>query len=151
MKSATSEFVQFSPDISRLAEEIGTSRATVMNYLNYLQEARLINMVYREGEVVPKKPAAVYLHDGNLISAVCPRDSREQLLMETFFVNSLWRHHSVKKARRDGQFNVNGRINICVCDKNKRIKPVADTIYAKYNTEVGQGNDIPLWLFGFLY
>lgn len=140
-----------SPNISRLAEEIGTSRATVMNYLNYLQEARLINMVYREGEVVPKKPAAVYLHDGNLISAVCPRDSREQLLMETFFVNSLWRHHSVKKARRDGQFNVNGRINICVCDKNKRIKPVADTIYAKYNTEVGQGNDIPLWLFGFLY
>ena len=44
----------FSPNVSRLAEEIQTSRATVMNYLEYLEEARLINMVYKEGDSFPK-------------------------------------------------------------------------------------------------
>lgn len=140
-----------SPNISRLAEEIGTSRATVMNYLKYLEEARLINMVYREGDTAAKKPAAVLLHDTNLVYAVYTPNMNEQIIMETFFVNSLWRHHSVRKGRRDGLYNINGRTNIVVCDRNRRVKTNADTIYARYNTEVGRGNDIPLWLFGFLY
>ena len=33
-------------DVSQLAAEIQTSRATVMNYIKYLADARLINMVY---------------------------------------------------------------------------------------------------------
>lgn len=45
-----------SPNVSKLAQEIGTSRATVMNYLKYLEETRLINMVHREGETFPKSP-----------------------------------------------------------------------------------------------
>lgn len=43
-----------SPNVSSLATAIGTSRATVMNYLKNLEEARLINMIYREGEAFPK-------------------------------------------------------------------------------------------------
>jgi hypothetical protein len=38
-----------------------------------------------------------------------------------------------------------------VCDRAKRLRTSPDTIYARYNTEVGRGNEIPLWLFGFLY
>lgn len=140
-----------SPNISRLAEEIGTSRATVMNYLKYLEEARLINMVYREGDTVAKKPATVLLHDTNLMYAVYTPGMSEQLVMETFFVNSLWRHHIVRKGKRDGLYNINGRTNITVCDRTRRVKTNADTICARYNTETGTGNDIPLWLFGFLY
>ena len=34
------------PNVSQLAEEINTSRATVMNYIKYLADARLINMIY---------------------------------------------------------------------------------------------------------
>lgn len=140
------------PNVSHLAEVIGTSRATVMNYLKYLEEARLINMVYREGETFPKKPAAVMLHDTNLMYAVFSPQMSEQMIMETFFVNALWRHHTVNKERRDGFFLVNGTTEICVCDKGKRVKGGADsTICARYNTEVGRGNEIPLWLFGFLY
>ena len=37
-----------------------------------------------------------------------------------------------------------------LCLPNKvRFNP--DTIYARYNTEVGKDNKIPLWLLGFLY
>lgn len=139
------------PNVSRLAEEIGTSRATVMNYLKYLEEARLINMVYREGDQFPKKPAAVYLHDANLLYSVYTPDMTEQHIMETFFVNTLWRHHTVNKERREGLFLINNHTKICVCDKLRRVRTAPDTIYVKYNTDVGREREIPLWLFGFLY
>ena len=140
-----------SPNVSTLATEIGTSRATVMNYLKYLEEARLINMVHREGEKFSKKPAAIYLHDANLMYAVYEPSMTEQTIMETFFVNCLWRHHTVHKARRAGLFRIDNTTNICVCDKTKRVRTAADTIYVKYNTDIGREKEIPLWLFGFLY
>ncbi len=43
------------PNVSQLANDIQTSRATVMNYIKYLADARLINMVYPKGEEFPKK------------------------------------------------------------------------------------------------
>ena len=140
-----------SPNVSKLAQMIGTSRATVMNYLKYLEETRLINMVYREGESYPKKPAAIYLHDANLMYAVYDSEMEEQSIMETYFVNCLWRHHVVNKGRRDGMFRINNTTNICVCDKGKRIRTTPDTTYVKYNTTWGSNTEIPLWLFGFLY
>ena len=140
-----------SPNVSKLATEIGTSRATVMNYLKYLEEARLINMVHREGEKFSKKPAAIYLHDASLMYAVYEPSMTEQTIMETFFVNCLWRHHTVHKARRAGLFRIDNTTNICVCDKTKRVRTAADTIYVKYNTDIGREKEIPLWLFGFLY
>ncbi len=140
-----------SPNVSRLALEIGTSRATVMNYLKYLEETRLVNMVYREGEQFPKKPSAVYLHDANLMYALYEDCMTEQSMMETYFVNCLWRHHVVNTGRRAGIFRINNTTDICVCDKTRRVRMLPDTIYVKYNTEVGKENEIPLWLFGFLY
>lgn len=140
-----------SPNVSKLAQEIGTSRATVMNYLKYLEETRLINMVHRVGESYPKKPAAIYLHDANLMYAVYDKCMTEQNIMETYFVNCLWRHHTVNKGHREGMFRINNTTNICVCDKSRRVRTAANTIYVKYNTNAGSENEIPLWLFGFLY
>lgn len=140
-----------SPNVSKLAQEIGTSRATVMNYLKYLEETRLINMVHHAGEKYPKKPASVYLHDANLMFAVYDKSMTEQSIMETYFVNCLWRHHTVNKGHRAGMFRINNATNICVCDKSRRVRTTADTIYVKYNTNTGSANEIPLWLFGFLY
>ena len=139
------------PNVSKLAEEIGTSRATVMNYLKCLEEARLINMVYREGDTQAKKPAAVMIHNTNMLYSLYSPNMDYQLIMETFFVNTLWRHHQVRKKRRPGCYQINGTTDICVCDRSKRLRTNPDMIYARYNTEVGKGKEIPLWLFGFLY
>ncbi|RRD76243.1 ATP-binding protein [Alloprevotella sp. OH1205_COT-284] len=141
-----------SPNVSKLAEEIGTSRATVMNYLKYLEEARLINLIYKQDESFPKKPASVVLHNPNLIYSIYSPDISEQQIMETFFVNALWRHHTVCRGKRDSLYKINGNTDICVCDRSKRVKSDPNTILARYNTEVGRGdNEIPLWLFGFLH
>lgn len=140
-----------SPNVSRLAKSIGTSRATVINYLKYLEEARLINLVYRQGDTHPQKPAAAMPHNANLIYSVYAPEMSEQFIMETFFVNTLWRHHTVNKERREGYYLIDNSTEICVCDRTRRVKNNGHTIFARYNTETATENELPLWLLGFLY
>lgn len=101
----------------------------------------------------PKKPTKVMMHNSNLIYAIYPIKVETQDVMETFLVNSLWKDHLVNQSGRDNFYTIDGDMKFRVCDANdfSRIKPSSDTIYARYNTEVGKGNEIPLWLFGFLY
>lgn len=141
------------PNISELAKSIETSRATVMNYIKYLADARLINMIYPIGQEFPKKPGEIMMHNSNLMYAIYPITVEEQDLMETFFVNSLWKDHLVNQAGKDHFFMVDGDRKFRVCDAQapSKIRYNPDTIYARYNTEVGKDNRIPLWLLGFLY
>ena len=141
------------PNVSQLANKIETSRATVMNYVKYLTDARLLNMIYPVGQDFPKKPAKIMLHNSNLLYAIYPIHVEKQNAMETFFVNSLWKDHKVNQGSRDSLYMVDERLKFRVCDAEAsgktRISP--DTIYARYNTEIGKDNQIPLWLLGFLY
>lgn len=141
------------PNVSKLAHDIETSRATVMNYIKYLADARLLNMIYPVGEAFPKKPTKVMLHNTNLLYAIYPIHVEKQDAMETFFVNSLWKDHKVNQSGRDNCFLVDGRLKFRICDAKSpnKIRYAPDTIYARYNTEIGKDNRIPLWLLGFLY
>ena len=141
------------PNVSKLAQDIETSRATVMNYIKYLTDARLLNMIYPVGEYFPKKPSKVMLHNSNLLYAIYPIHVDKQTAMETFFVNSLWKDHKVNQQGRDQFYLVDGTLKFRICDANSKAKVryAPDTIYARYNTEIGKENQIPLWLLGFLY
>ena len=141
------------PNISQLALNIETSRATVMNYIKYLTDARMLNIIYPLGEDYPKKPSKVMLHNSNLLYAIYPIHVEKQTAMETFFVNSLWKDHKVNQGSREQHYLVDGSLKFRVCDagNSTKMRYSSDTIYARYNTEVGKGNLIPLWLLGFLY
>ena len=144
---------QCAPNISNLAHEIHTSRATVMNYIKYLADARLINIIYPMGQDFPKKPSKVMMHNTNLQYVIYPNKADTQDLMETFFVNCMWKDHAVNQAGKDRFYLVDGKQKFRICDAKSehKIHYSSDTVYARYNTEVGQDNRIPLWLFGFLY
>ena len=124
-----------------------------MNYIKYLADARLINMIYPKGQRFPKKPTKVMLHNSNLMYAIYPSKVEQQDVMETFMVNSLWKDHKVNTGSRDCSYLVDEKLKFRIIDaKNPgRIRYQPDVIYARYNTEVGKGNQIPLWLLGFLY
>ena len=141
------------PNVSKLAQDIETSRATVMNYIKYLTDARLLNMIYPVGEDFPKKPSKVMLHNSNLLYAIYPIHVEKQTAMETFFVNSLWKDHKVNQNGHDNYYIVDGHQKFRICDatSTNKIRYMPDTIYARYNTEIGKDNQIPLWLLGFLY
>lgn len=141
------------PNISNLAKDIKTSRATVMNYIKYLTDARLLNMIYPVGTEFPKKPTKVMLHNSNLLYAIYPIHVDKQTAMETFFVNALWKDHKVNQSGRDQYYTVDGRLKFRVCDAESfnKVRLTQDMIFVRYNTEIGRENQIPLWLLGFLY
>lgn len=141
-----------SPNISNLAKEINTSRATVMNYIKYLSDSRLINIIYSVGQEFPKKPAKVIMNNSNLIYAIYPIHVEQQDVMETFFVNALLSGHLVNEGNKQGNYIIDENKRFRICDaENTKMRLNNETIYARYNTEVGKDNKIPLWLFGFLY
>ena len=141
-----------SPNISNLAKEINTSRATVMNYIKYLSDSRLINIIYPVGQEFPKKPAKVIMNNSNLIYAIYPIHVEQQDVMETFFVNALLSVHLVNEGNKQGNYIIDENKRFRICDaENTKMRLNNETIYARYNTEVGKDNKIPLWLFGFLY
>ena len=74
------------PNVSQLAHDIETSRATIMNYVKYLADARLINIIYPVGEEFPKKPTKVMMHNTDLMYTIYPIKVEKQDVMETFFL-----------------------------------------------------------------
>ena len=141
------------PNVSQLAQQINTSRATVMNYIKYLADARLLNMIYQPGDDFPKKPAKVMMHNPNLLYAIYPIEVEQQELMETFFVNTMWKDHVVNQGDKPHTYFIDGEKRFKVVDAKSPSKTRynKNTYYARYNTEVGHDNQLPLWLLGFLY
>jgi uncharacterized protein len=140
-----------SPNVSQLAIDIDTSRATVMNYIKYLADARLINMVYCKGDSFPKKPARILMHNSNLIYTIYPHSFERQDVLDTFFVNALWKDHIVHNGEKKTTFLVDGHINFRIETGGTRIKKKSDVYCAADELDSGEGNIIPLWMFGLLY
>ncbi|MGL4518934.1 MAG: ATP-binding protein [Phocaeicola sp.] len=138
-------------NVSQLATEIQTSRATVMNYIKYLADARLINMVYPKGEDFPKKPSKIMLHNTNLMYSIYPVKVEEQDVLETFFMNTLYKDHKLYKGDKSTSFLVDEDTFFRICTEGAKVKNNPNMYYALHKMELGHGNQIPLWLFGFLY
>jgi uncharacterized protein len=138
------------PNVSRLSNEVETSRATIINYLNYLQQAKLIHLLY-EGEADPlKKPAEIYLQNPNLLYSVARGDVDNQVLHQTFFCNQVSQQNKTSYSR-NADFEVNNQylFNIGI-NKSSNKNKTKDVWYACDMVEIGHKKDIPLWLFGFL-
>ena len=142
--------VPFSPNVSKISADVQTSRATIMNYLRYLKNARIINLLFSNGnEDEIKKPDLVYLHNTNLMYAIDPANISNNTLRQTFFYNQLGYQHQVKSSGK-AVFKVNDLYHFSI--GNKYTVPVDDDSYAAADMiELGSGRIIPLWLFGFLY
>ena len=139
------------PNVSQLATEIQTSRATVMNYIKYLADARLINMVYPKGEEFPKKPSKLMMHNTNLMYSIYPVKVDEQDVLDTFFMNTMYKDHKLYKGDKGTSFMVDNGLHFRICAEGCKFKNNPNVYYALHKLELGHGNMIPLWLFGFLY
>lgn len=139
----------FTPNVSKLANSVQTSRATIMNYLNYLKNAKLIQLLYANGdEDQMKKPYKVYMHNTNLQFAIAPNNIENDNLRQTFFYNQVGYQHKITGSPK-ADFYVDGKYPFVV--GGRKLEPDADIYAASDVIEVGEGNKIPLWLFGFLY
>ena len=148
----------FKPNISKLSERIGISRKTLLNYLGYLEKARLITMMHLP-EVslsVLQKPEKIFLNNPNLYYALSPQNVSLGNVRETFFQNQLEIVGEISLHKKadfqvvyEGQpyvFEIGGR------GKDfSQVKELPNGFLALDDLEIGTARKIPLWLFGFLY
>lgn len=138
------------PNVSQLSVEIETSRATIMNYIKYLKDARLLNLLYAEDEDFPKKPRQIYVQNTNLMYVVSQGAIDKDAERKTFFYNALHAKHKVNASRYQNDFCIDHQYHF-KCDNNHQHKSTSKLYYAVDEIETGNKNEIPLWLFGFLY
>ncbi|MBD1422553.1 ATP-binding protein [Sphingobacterium chuzhouense] len=148
--------VPFKPNVSELAKTIGMGRATLIQYLHYLEKAKLIQLVYLEGKGLGpmEKPGKLLLDNPNLFHAISTQPKNVGSIRESFFVNQLRSAGYRVDLAKKGDFVIDGTYTIEVGGAKKDFSQVAglDNAYvAADDIEVGSGRKIPLWLFGFLY
>ena len=114
--------------------EIQTSRATVMNYIKIWQDARLINMVYPKGEMFPKKPAKIMMHNTNLMYSIYPVKVEEQDVLETFRQYLVERPQSEQRRQRD-LFPVDEKLHFRICSEHSKVKSNPNVYYAMHKME----------------
>ncbi|MDX9929931.1 MAG: AAA family ATPase [Bacteroidales bacterium] len=145
----------FTPNIDKLSERIGISRNTLKDYLRYMGEANLISLLYSDKKDIGllTKPDKIYIQNPNLMYALAGTRPDQENLRETFFLSHLEPYHSVHYPKQ-GDFLVDNRYTFEVGGRSKTRKQIAgipDSFLVVDGIETGYRNEIPLWLFGFLY
>lgn len=150
-----SQSAPFVPNVSKLSERIGISRNTLISYLYYLDEVRLINALYKEASGITKlqKPDKLYLENTNLAYSLGSDNTEIGNMRETFFINQLIRGHKVTYSEKS-DFLIDNKFTFEIGGKKKGNKQIADienSYIVADGIEYGSGNKIPLWMFGLLY
>jgi predicted AAA+ superfamily ATPase len=145
----------YQPNIKNLLDklELKNDYKTLYKYLHYLHKGKIINIINpkAKGDGIFTKPQKLYLNNTNLHFAYCD-NSEIGTVREVFFMSMLF-NHTVSTPNK-GDFLVDDKYLFEVGGKGKsfkQIKDIKNSFIAADDIEIGSGNKIPLWLFGFLY
>ena len=149
------ESAPFIPNITQLAAKIGISRQTLLIYLKYLEDAKLINQLYKKsrGLSVLEKPEKILMENTNLIELFNGENANTGSRRETFVLNQLLHSHKVDFSE-ESDFFVDSKYTFKVGGKNKKrkqIQEIPDSYIIADDIEFGTDRRIPIWLLGFMY
>ncbi len=145
----------FKPNVSALAAKIKTTRKTVLEYINYLNDANVLNVLRKDsfGVSLLQKPEKIFLENTNYMYAILTQNPEKGNLRETFMMNQLAEKHKVNYSDK-ADFTVDDTYTFETGGKNKdgkQIEGLENAFVAADGIEFGYDNKIPLWLFGFMY
>ena len=144
----------FKINIKALSEKMGIKDyQTLYRYMEYLHRGRILSLIRSKsrGDSIFVKPQKLYLANTNLHHAYC--DIAEVGTLREVFFLSMLKEDGLEVANR-GDFVIDGKYIVEIGGKNKSFKQIKDlpnSYVVADDIEVGFGNKIPLWLFGFLY
>ena len=132
-----------------------TGDDTMSKMLDVLERAELVLLLKTEKDKLKNmsSPEKIYCDNANLMRSLVPY-ADVGTLRETFFVNQMRAAGHAVSSPAQGDFLVDGDWLFEVGGKGKKfdqIKDLAKSYVAYDDVEIGIGNKIPLWLFGFLY
>lgn len=146
----------YTPNIKELLArmDMGDNYKGLYRFLDYLHKAKVLNVMRAstKGDNIFTKPEKVYLNNTNLHYAYCKKH-QNGTLREVFFASMLNDKHSLSIPKK-GDFLVDEKYLFEVGGKSKgfkQIKDLPDSYVVADDIEIGSGNKIPLWLFGFMY
>ena len=146
----------FTPNITTLLQKtnLGSDYRSLYRYFEYLHKAKIITLIRpkTKGDNIFAKPDKIYLNNTNLYYTYCD-DHKTGTIREIFFQNMLKIDYTLELHHK-GDFLVDKKYIFEVGGKNKKfnqIKDLENSFVVADDIEIGSGNKIPLWLFGFLY
>ncbi len=147
--------VPFTPNISKLSEKIGLTRNAVIEALDLLERAELIQMLYKRTKSISvlNKPDKIWLHNTNYIYALSEGNPDIGNVRESFFLSQLSHLHRLSLPEK-GDILIDDSYIVEIGGKSKTQKQVAgmdNAFIVKDDIEIGINNSIPLWMFGLLY
>ena len=147
--------VPFTPNISKLSEKIGLHRNTLIQALQWLQKAELINMLIKTNKSVSvlSKPDKIWLHNTTLNYVLSSDNVNIGNIRETFFLQHISVLHNISLPQK-ADFLIDDKFTFEVGGKNKKqnqIQNINNAFIVKDDIETGIMNIIPLWLFGLMY
>ena len=153
--SIISSAVPFKPNLTSLSQRSDISINTLKVYLQYLRQAEMIILLPKVGKSLNSmsKPEKVFLHNSNMMYTLADENANIGNIRETFFANQFSHFHEMS-APKSGDFLIDDRYTFEIGGKNKTKKQIANienAFVVKDDIEIGYKNEIPLWLFGFMY
>ncbi len=147
--------VPFKPNIIKLGEKSKIHRNSISNYLYFLEEARLIGLLYPAGisTATLQKPEKIFMNNTNLLHAMAEERLSAGTLRETFFFNQLYPVHKLRQPKA-GDFEAAGKYVFELGGKakgGKQIEGLTNAYLVKDDIEYPAAGVFPLWIFGFLY
>ncbi len=147
--------VPFVSNMTKLAATVELDRKTLYHYLEILDRAGIILLLKsgKTGLSQMRKPEKIFPGNVNILSALAEQTPDRGNLRETFLFQQLKQKHVVNYSAT-GDFLVDHTYIFEVGGKNKKfnqIKDVPTSYLITDDVEIGNGNRIPLWLFGMLY
>lgn len=147
------ELNPYTLNVSDLATKLGTSRDSVYKMLDLLQKAGLIRRLYQKSTGMKKlqKPEKILFENTNLMYALSP-NSDIGTLRETFTANMFCIYK--QSMPNKGDLLIDNKYIFKVGGKTKdfgQIANIPNSYVIADGIDVGFGNKIPMWLFGFLY
>jgi predicted AAA+ superfamily ATPase len=144
----------FQVNIRELSSNIGIKDyQTLYRYLEYLKRGKILNLIRSKskGDTIFTKPQKLYLGNTNLHYAYC-NNAHIGTIREVFLMSMI--EEELLEVPKKGDFLIDEKYLVEVGGKSKsfkQIKDIPNSYVIADDIEIGFGNKIPLWLFGFLY
>ena len=155
-----SEMLPYQVDLSKLSSSVSIDRVTLVRYLRFMDEAKLIRNLFTEIDMITdlQKPDKILLDNTNLSYAFAIMEPERGTLRETFFCNQLSSAGHIVEygGLQTGDYRIDKSIVIEVGGAGKDFsqinsKDIANAALALDDIDMASGKKIPLWAFGFLY
>ncbi|MBQ3734839.1 MAG: AAA family ATPase [Bacteroidales bacterium] len=146
----------FELNANKIATVLEIGRDTVVEYLKYLGDAKVLNLLYSDKKKIGKlsKPDKVYLENANIMYALAPTKVEIGTLREVFAICSLSESHTVEYGKAQGDFKVDSKYTFEIGGRSKDFKQIAgleDSYIFADDWDMPDGAKLPLWMLGFLY